>query len=134
MAKMVGYEVTGVKPVCVDFPDGRTVSFRPGMRFTAHPTNSSVRRLERVRQVRRLGDYERVPALPVKLGAPKEVRNILETRKKMAAAKRLAEMKRGAERRAAKTPDKMEPIDLSALNKPKRKKAPEPSEGRLADN
>ncbi|MDX1486858.1 MAG: hypothetical protein R3268_01560 [Acidiferrobacterales bacterium] len=134
MAKMVGYEVTGVKPVCVDFPDGRAVSFRPGMRFTAHPTNASVRRLERVRQVRRLGAYEKVPELPVKLGAPKEVRSVLETRKKMAAARRLAETKRTAERKVAKTPDKMEPIDLSALNKPRRKKGSEPSEDRLADN
>lgn len=122
MAKLAGYEVTGSKPVCVDFSDGRTVSFRPGMRFHAHPTNASVRRLLRVREVRELGPYEAVPALPVKLGASMSVRNTLETRQKMAQARRRAQLMRNVAKKAT-TPDRMEPVDLSALNQPKRKES-----------
>lgn len=137
MAKLAGFEVTGVKPVCIDFPDGRVVSFRPGMRFQAHPTNASVRRLMSVREVRALGPFEPVPALPVKLGAPKSVRNTLETRKKLAAARRLAEQRlKKQKQRAPKatTPDQMKPVDLSALNQPKRKQKSSLADDLSADN
>lgn len=128
MAKKVGYEVTGTKPVCVDFPDGRSVSFTPGMRFEAHPTNSSVRRLLRVREVRVLSAREPVPALPEKLGAPKRVRDILESRSKMARAKKVAEAKAMRAMRTKKTKkssskSKPEFVDLAALNKPRRSKS-----------
>ena len=128
MAKRVGYEVTGTKPVCVDFPDGRSVSFTPGMRFEAHPTNSSVRRLLRIREVRVLSTAEPVPQLPEKLGAPKRVRDILESRSKMALAKRVAELKAAKAlqaKKAKKSSDSNTPefIDLGALNKPRRSKS-----------
>jgi len=126
MAKKVGYQVTAIKPVCVDFPDGRVVSFRPGMRFEAHPTNTSVRRLLKVREVRQLSNYERVPVLPVKLGAPHDVRAIMETRKKMAHARNLAEQKRAREKATAPTAKK--PVDLGSLNKPNTKKPNTPDD------
>ena len=116
MAKKTGYEVTAQKPVCVDFPDGRVVSFRPGTRFEAHPTNASVRRLLRVREIRVLSPMEKVPVLPVKLGAPKKVRAILESRNKLARAKQLAQAKLRASRKSGPA---VETVDLGALNRPK---------------
>ena len=116
MAKMTGYEVIAQKPVCVDFPDGRAVSFPPGMRFEAHPTNSAVRRLLKIRDIRQLGPMERVPQLPVKLGATKDVRSILKSRRDMAEARRLAELKA---KRSASAKQEPEAVDLSALNQPK---------------
>ena len=104
MAKQVGYEVTAQRPVCVDFPDGRSVSFRPGMRFTAHPANASVTRLLRVREIRPLGAREAVPALPVKLGASPKVQKILNTRAQIAQARRVAEAKAKAKARASSAP------------------------------
>ena len=115
MAKKVGYEVTAQKPVCVDFPDGRVVSFRPGTRFEAHPTNASVRRLLRVREIRQLGAMERVPPLPVKLGAPKSVRDVLTARSQLARAKKLAQARLMASRKSGST---REHVDLGALNRP----------------
>lgn len=112
MAKRVGYEVTALKPVCVDFPDGRVVSFRPGMRFEAHPTNMSVRRLLSVRELRVLGLNERVPALPEKLGAPKAVRDILKARKEVARAHKLAKVRM---LESKKNPAPAEEIDLGNL-------------------
>ena len=117
MAKIIGYEVIALKPVCIDYPDGRVVSFRPGMRFEAHPTNTCVRRLLRSKRLRQLSPYEPVPALPVKLGAPADLRRALEPRKKLTAARRLAALKKKA---PAKSVEQMEPVDLSALNKPKK--------------
>jgi len=120
MAKLVGYEVIGQRPVCVDFSDGRSVSFTPGMRFEAHPTNSTVRRLLKTRSVRELSGLERVPSLPDKLGAPKKVRQTLETRKKLAQERRKAQLKlsRGSKKTEPKTLDEMKPIDLGSLDKP----------------
>ena len=116
MAKIAGYEVTSQRPVCVDFSDGRVVSFRPGTRFEAHPTNASVRRLLRVREIRKLSQLESVPTLPVKLGAPKKVTNVLKARRDLKQAKRLAEAKMKASRGGAAVP---ESIDLGALNRPR---------------
>ncbi len=128
MAKKVGYEVTGTKPVCVDFPDGRVVSFTPGMRFEAHTTNSSVRRLLRIREVRALAPSENVPPLPQKLGAPKRVRDILESRSKVARARKLAEARAARANLAKKSKKKKstsgpEFVDLGSLNKPRRSKS-----------
>ena len=116
MAKITGYEVTARRAVCIDFSDGRAVSFRPGMRFEAHPTNASVRRLLSVREIRQLGPLERVPPLPPKLGAPKRVTNILKARREMKQAKKLAEAKLKASRGGASAP---ETVDLGALNRPR---------------
>lgn len=115
MAKHVGFEVTARKPVCVDFPDGRVVSFRPGMRFKAHPTNASVRRLIKVREIRQLGPYEAVPSLPVKLGAPREVQNVLKAREQVAAARKAALTKLKATK-AAPLEEKV--LDLGSVNQP----------------
>ena len=104
MAKQVGYEVTAMRPVCVDFPDGRVVSFRPGMRFIAHPANSSVIRLLRIRDVRQLSALDNVPVLPVKLGAPHKIQNILKTRAEVAQARRKAEAAAKAKARAVSAP------------------------------
>jgi hypothetical protein len=91
--KKVGYEVTARKPVCVDFTDGRSISFRPGMRFEALPSNPSVVRLLRVREVRKLSPLEPVPILPIKLGLPRKAKAILESRRAIEQARKLAEMK-----------------------------------------
>lgn len=112
MAKIIGYEVTALKPVCIDFPDGRTVSFQPGMRFEAHPTNMSVRRLLSVREIRVLGLNERVPPLPEKLGAPKAIRDILKARKEVTEAHRLAKIKA---LQSKKSPPPVEEINLGNL-------------------
>jgi len=120
MAKIIGYEVTAQKPVCVDFLDGRVVSFRPGSRFEAHPTNTSVRRLLKVREVRQLGETETVPPLPVKLGAPKEVRSLIQARNRVAKAQQLSIARAKETKAKANAP---EYIDLGAMNRPKRKKS-----------
>ena len=121
MAKNVGYEVTARKAVCVDFPDGRSISFRPGARFEAHPTNTSVRRLLRGREVRQLGPYDTVPLLPIKLGATKKVRNILQARADVDAAKKKALIKLQASK---VTPQKPESVNLGSLNRPSPSAAP----------
>lgn len=106
MASVVAYEVIAPRPVCVDFEDGRVVSFTPGMRFRSHPTNKSVRRLVKVQELRQLSPYEAVPALPIQLGASHRVRNILENRKRLEDKKKV---------RPAKAV-----IDLGSLHKPVR--------------
>ena len=118
MAKIVGYQVIAIKPVCVDFLDGRAVSFQPGMRFEAHPTNASVRRLLRTREVRQLGAFEQVPALPEKLGAPADLRAALAARKALKLKKQQADLKRARLSAASTDLSKAKPVDLSALNKP----------------
>ena len=119
MAKKVGYEVTGTKPVCVDFLDGRSVSFRPGQRFEAAVTNSSVLRLVRVHEVRKLSAVEVIPPLPPKLGAPRRVQNILKRRADVEAAKIAAQAKMAASKKA---PPQAEPeeVDLGSLSKQKK--------------
>lgn len=116
MAKKVGYEVTALKAVCVDFPDGRVVSFQPGTRFTAHPTNTSVRRLARSNEIRKLGPYEAVPPLPVKLGAPHKVQNVLLARKQVEQARKAAEAKA---KRLAAQPQQPTNVNLGALHQPR---------------
>ena len=101
--KKVGYEVTARKPVCVDFADGRSISYRPGMRFKATPSNSSVVRLLRVREVRKLAANEPVPALPIKLGTPRKNRAIMQARKEIEQAKRQALAKLAASKAAPPT-------------------------------
>lgn len=100
MAKHVGYEVTGSRPVCVDYQDGRTVSYRPGQRFEAAASNVSVQRLLRVKEVRVLGANELVPALPVMLGAPRRVQEVVRAREELAAAQQAAVAKMAQSRRA----------------------------------
>lgn len=130
MAKLVGYEVIARKPVCVDFPDGRVVSYKPGMRFTAHATNTSVRRLVSIRELRELGSFETMPVTPAYLGEPKDVRSILEAKQKLNELKRQAEVRRARESKIT-SPKDMEPVDLSAINRPRRikPKAPESKKG-----
>jgi len=118
MAKKIGLEVVSTKPVCVDFLDGRTVSFRPGQRFEAEVTNSSVMRLLRTREVRKLSAFEAIPSMPVKLGAPKRVQNVLKARAKVESAKRAAAAKLATSKAA---PPSIEEIDLSTNKKTSKK-------------
>ena len=113
--KQFGFEVVATKPVCVDFRDGRAVSFRPGQRFTAALTNPSIQRLLRVQEIRQLGDREAVPPLPPKLGAPQRVQNIMTARAEVQEARRLAEAKLAASRKA---PPKIE--EAKPAPKPKK--------------
>jgi len=115
--KKHGYEVTGTRPVCVDFPDGRAVSYRPGMRFRASPHNASVRRLVRTKAVRQLGPHEPVPVQVVKLGTPHKEAQILATRKKIAAAKNLAQMKLEASKKAPPTVEQPKPAPAPKTDK-----------------
>jgi len=110
MAKRIGFEVTGTKPACVDFRDGRTISFRPGQRFHATLTNQSVLRLLRTKSVRKLGPFEAVPALPVKLGAPKRVQNIMKARSQVEAAKKAAQAKFAASKQAPQKIEEAKPV------------------------
>jgi len=90
--KKQGYQVIGRQPVCIDFADGRTVSFRPGKRFEAHPTNKSVVRAMRGNSLRQLAANERGTE-PVTLGMDPHrastigYRNQLAQNKVAAAAK-----------------------------------------------
>lgn len=122
MAKKLGFEVVSTRPVCVDFRDGRTVSFRPGQRFMAAMTNSSVQRLLRIREVRKLGPFEAIPSMPIKLGAPRRVQNILKRRAEVAQAKKTALAKMAASKKA---PPKTEPV--VDLGSPIKKQQPKPS-------
>ena len=127
MAKKLGFEVVATKPVCVDFRDGRTISYRPGARFTASVTNASVQRLLRSREVRKLNMNEAVGAEPIKLGAPRRVQKLLQRRAEVDAARRVALAKQAASKKAQPAP---EPVDLSSLTKPTKKtakKKPKPS-------
>lgn len=85
--KKVGFEVGARRAVCVDFPDGRVVSFPPGTRFEADPSNPSIVRLLRVGEIRRLDPREPLPPLPPTLGAPLHVRNAVKARADIAATK-----------------------------------------------
>ncbi len=126
MAKRVGFEVVATRPVCVDFRDGRTVSYRPGQRFKAALTNTSVARLLRISEVRKLGPYEAVPPMPIKLGAPRRVQSIMKTRSKIEQAKKAARAKMEASRMA---PPKIELAKPAPKKKapPKPKAAPKPN-------
>ena len=126
MAKKVGFEVITQRPVCVDFRDGRVVSFRPGQRFEASKTNLSVMRLVRNKEVRILGPYERVPALPVKLGAPRAVRNVLKAREQVAAAKKAAQAKLAASKKAPVKIEEAKPVPAPRKKKPKKAPARKP--------
>jgi len=113
MAKKIGYEVTGTKPVCVDFLDGRSISFRPGQRFEAAVTNTSVQRLVRVHEVRKLNANEVIPPLPPKLGASRRVQNIMQHRADVEAAKLAARAKAIASKKALPQPEPE--VDLGSL-------------------
>ena len=121
MAKKVGYEVIAQRPICVDFRDGRVVSFRPGQRFEASKTNQSVLRLVRTRSVRKLGALETVPALPIKLGAPRHVQNVLKVRADVAAAKKAAQARMAASRQAPPKIEEAKPMPAPKKKKPKSK-------------
>jgi len=98
--KKVGYEVIARRPVCVDFADGRVISFKPGMRFKSIPSNPSVARLFRNRDLRKLGPQEVIQPLPPKYGAPRNVQAILQARASVAAAHKLAAAKLAASKDA----------------------------------
>ena len=118
MAKKAGFEVVATKPVCVDFRDGRSVSYQPGQRFTAAMTNTSVLRLLRVKEIRKLSKFEAMPPEPVKLGAPRRVQSVLKRRQEIEAARRAAAAKLAASKKA---PAKPEPVvDLSSPIKKKK--------------
>ena len=118
MAKIVGFEVVATRPVCVDFRDGRTISYRPGQRFEASLTNSSVQRLVRIKEIRKLGPFEAIPPMPVKLGATRRVQNIMKRRAEVDQARRAAQAKLEASKMA---PLKAEPvIDLASPLKKKK--------------
>lgn len=114
MAKKVGYQVVAQRPVCIDFRDGRVVSFRPGQRFEVEHTNSSVRRLLRNRDVRELTKFETVPALPVKLGAPRRVQDVMKARAQVAAARKAAAAKFEASKKAPPEIEEAKPKPVSA--------------------
>ena len=130
MAKTAGFEVIATKPVCVDFRDGRTVSFRPGQRFEATLTNSSVLRLLRIREVRKLSPHEPIKALPVKLGAPKRHQTVMKARAQVEQAKRAALAKIEASKKAPPKIEvaKPEPSSKAPVAKSKPKTAPQSNE------
>lgn len=123
MAKKIGFEVIAQRPVCVDFRDGRVVSFRPGQRFEVERTNSTALRLERNRDVRRLGPREVVPALPVKLGAPRGVQAVLKARAQVEQAKKAALARFEASRQAPPKIEEAKPMPAAIKKKPKKTKA-----------
>ena len=131
MAKIVGFEVVATRPVCVDFRDGRTISYRPGQRFEASLTNSSVQRLVRIKEIRKLGPFEAIPPMPVKLGATRRVQNIMKRRSEVEQARVAAQAKMAASRLA---PPVSEPaVDLaSPIKKKTSKKSSKPGESRQA--
>jgi hypothetical protein len=98
--RKAGYEVIATRPVCVDFRDGRSISFRPGMRFESIPSNPAVVRLLRVGEIRKLGTMERVPPLPVGFGAPRKKQAIMSARREVEAARIAAEQKMRASKAA----------------------------------
>jgi len=89
--KKQGYEVVAQKPVCVDFSDGRAISFRPGHRFEADVHNTSVQRLLKVGEIRALSPREMVPVMPVTLGRAPAEAQILKTRASLAEQKRVSD-------------------------------------------
>jgi hypothetical protein len=56
-----GYQVISMSAVCVDFDDGRSVSFPKGDSFFADSNNTQVRRLLRTGSIRVLTAQERAP-------------------------------------------------------------------------
>lgn len=122
MAKKVGYEVIAQRPICVDFRDGRVVSFRPGQRFEVERTNTSALRLVRNRDLRELGQTETIPPLPVKLGAPRRLTEVLVAREKIEVAKNAARARLAASRQAAPQIEEAKPMPAPVTKKkPKNK-------------
>lgn len=121
MAKKIGYEVIAQRPVCVDFRDGRVVSFRPGQRFEVERTNATALRLERNKDVRRLGPREVIPTLPVKLGAPRNVQAVLAARSQVETAKKAALARFEASRQAPPKIEEAKPVPAPIKKKPKTK-------------
>lgn len=101
--KKQGYEVIGRRPVSIDFKDKRTVSYRPGMRFQAHPSNQCVVRLLRANEIRQLGPREVVPPQRVVLGAAPRLKRKLDAQGKIEAARAAAEAKMRATKAAPPT-------------------------------
>ena len=128
MAKKVGFEVIAQRPVCIDFRDGRTVSFRPGQRFEASKTNTAVMRLIRTRAVRVLGPYESLPALPIKLGAPRHVQSVLKARAQVAQARKVAEARMAASRQAPPQIEEAKPMPAPKKKPKKTRAAPKMSQ------
>lgn len=62
-----GYQVISMTAVCVDFDDGRSVSFPKGATFYADSNNAQVRRLVRNNDIRELSRGEQAPK-PVVVG------------------------------------------------------------------
>jgi hypothetical protein len=112
--KKQGYEVVAQKPVCVDFSDGRSFSFRPGHRFEADAHNTTVQRLLRVGEIRTLGAGELVPVMPVTLGRVPAEAQILQTRasldqQNIANAKAASAAKMSASKSAAPVIEQAKP-------------------------
>ena len=130
MAKKLGFEVIGSRAVCVDFRDGRSISFRPKQRFYATLMNASVLRLLRTNAVRRLSAAEPVPALPPMLGKPRQVREVLEARAQVAAAQKASVAKLAASRNAPLVAEQAKPTPAPRRLKSRARKSAKPTENK----
>lgn len=133
MAKQVGYEVTAQRPVCVDFRDGRSVSFRPGQRFEAEVSNVSVQRLLRNKDVRVLSASEAVPATPVKIGALPRVQAVVKVRNEVEKARQAAIARLAATKEAPPVIEEAKPVPAPMWKKPKKQVTPTDVSGPAAD-
>jgi hypothetical protein len=132
MAKQVGYEVVAQRPVCVDFRDGRVVSFRPGHRFEAEVSNVSVQRLLRNKDVRVLSASEAVPATPIKIGTPPRLQELQKVRAEVEKA-RLASIARLAASKAAPVVIEVAKPAPAPKKKPKQQESATDVSGPAAD-
>lgn len=133
MAKQVGYEVTAQRPVCVDFRDGRVVSFRPGARFEAEVSNASVQRLLRNKDVRVLSATESVPVSSVKLGAPPRLREVVKVRSELEKARQAAIARLAASKEAPPVIEVAKPVPAPMKKKPKKPESLTDVSGPAAD-
>jgi hypothetical protein len=133
MAKQVGYEVTAQRPVCVDFRDGRVVSYRPGSRFEAEVSNVSVQRLLRNKDVRVLSAMESVPVTAVKLGAPPREQAVVKVRNEVERARQDAIARLAASQNAPPVIEVAKPAPAPMKKKPKKPESLTDVSGPAAD-
>lgn len=54
------FKVMSIAPVCVDYDDGRSISYQKGQAFEASPLSPQIARMLRNKQIREVDRFERV--------------------------------------------------------------------------
>jgi len=80
------YQVIGTRPVCIDFDDGRSMSFPVGASFSVDSSNVQVQRLLRGNEVREMARNERGVQTIDMTGHSPAVESLMKARQSRIAA------------------------------------------------